>query len=268
MLALSAQLLVLGSALSLFGLWDTGQVEWYWALSPIVTLVLLPLCAGGRLPSQESVAGMIRIWATSYRVFASILAFLFVQHYFKTHQVPIFASIGFLFFLSSFRWRGDEPKLLGAFFTVIGIGMFLVEMDYPVKWQNLASPILLLVQQQLSRMREEWRISRGVQVAAILGACAQLFYFFTRWMIGEGHYLSVGWALLALALFTLGLILKERSYRWAGLAILGIALVRVILMARFLKSPQKELSFIVLGAVLLLLSYLYTRYQERIKQWL
>ncbi|MEO7299580.1 MAG: DUF2339 domain-containing protein, partial [Verrucomicrobiota bacterium] len=77
------------------------------------------------------------------------------------------------------------------------------------------------------------------------------------------------WAALALVLFILGLSLKERIYRWCGLVILGAAVGRVFLFDVWkLETIYRILSFMALGLVLLVLGFLYNKYQEKIKDWI
>jgi uncharacterized membrane protein len=74
---------------------------------------------------------------------------------------------------------------------------------------------------------------------------------------------------LALLLFTAGIPFRERVYRWLGLAILACALGRIVLFDVWkLQMLYRIVSFMALGVVLLVLGFIYNKYQERIKQWL
>jgi uncharacterized membrane protein len=84
-----------------------------------------------------------------------------------------------------------------------------------------------------------------------------------------GSYMTAGWSLLALVLFTAGIVLRERMYRWLGLAILACALGRVFIFDVWkLETLYRILSFMALGVVLLVLGFIYNKYQEKIKEWL
>ena len=81
--------------------------------------------------------------------------------------------------------------------------------------------------------------------------------------------ITVAWALLALALFSAGFLMRARIFRLGGLGVLALALGRIFLIDVWLLDlPIRILSFLVLGSVLLLLGYLYNRYADRIRQWL
>jgi uncharacterized membrane protein len=74
---------------------------------------------------------------------------------------------------------------------------------------------------------------------------------------------------LALVLFVCGMALRERMYRWVGLAILASALGRVVIFDVWkLETIFRVLSFFALGLVLIVLGFIYNKYQEKIRQWL
>jgi len=85
----------------------------------------------------------------------------------------------------------------------------------------------------------------------------------------SGFYLTASWSLLALALFTAGIALRERMYRWMGLGILACALGRVMIVDVWkLETIYRILSFMALGIVLLVLGFIYNKYQEKLREWL
>jgi len=58
-------------------------------------------------------------------------------------------------------------------------------------------------------------------------------------------------------------------YRWLGLAILAFALGRIVFFDVWkLETLYRILSFMALGIVLLVLGFIYNKYQEKIKEWL
>ena len=62
---------------------------------------------------------------------------------------------------------------------------------------------------------------------------------------------------------------RERMYRWIGLGMLAVALGRVFVFDVWkLETLYRILSFFALGVVLLVLGFIYSKYQEKIKEWL
>ncbi len=65
------------------------------------------------------------------------------------------------------------------------------------------------------------------------------------------------------------MVLHERMYRWLGLAGLAAALGRIVIFDVWkLETNYRVLSFLALGVVLIVLGYVYTRYQDKIRGWL
>lgn len=85
----------------------------------------------------------------------------------------------------------------------------------------------------------------------------------------EGSGLSICWALIAMLLFGIGLLMRCRPYRLVGLIWLAAAVVHVVgVDVMRLGSLGRILSFITLGVVLLVLGFLYNRFQETIRKFL
>ncbi len=84
-----------------------------------------------------------------------------------------------------------------------------------------------------------------------------------------GFYLAASWAVYAAVLLAIGLATRERVYRLAGFAILAATLIRVTIFDAWrLGVAYRMISFIVLGAVLMTVGFLYNRYQDKLKEWL
>ncbi|HEX5219755.1 MAG TPA: DUF2339 domain-containing protein, partial [Verrucomicrobiae bacterium] len=77
------------------------------------------------------------------------------------------------------------------------------------------------------------------------------------------------WSALAFLLFGSGVVLREKMYRWVGLGILAAALGRVVLFDVWrLEQFYRVLSFVALGIVLVVLGFIYNKYQDKLRQWL
>ena len=76
--------------------------------------------------------------------------------------------------------------------------------------------------------------------------------------------LAAGWSLFAALVFGLGLALREKIYRWLGLALLACTLGRIAIVDLWrLDSLGRTISGFCLSAVLLGIAFLYNRYHEK-----
>ncbi|HTU35259.1 MAG TPA: DUF2339 domain-containing protein [Candidatus Acidoferrum sp.] len=77
---------------------------------------------------------------------------------------------------------------------------------------------------------------------------------------GQEMALSVLWVIYALGLIVAGVIRKSAAVRWQGLALLGLAIVKVFFFdLSFLTRFYRIISFFVLGLVLLAVSFFYQK---------
>ena len=78
--------------------------------------------------------------------------------------------------------------------------------------------------------------------------------------------ITAGWAVYALVLFLLGLLLHECRQRWCGLVVLLAAILRVFAVDFWgLSSGFRVLTFIVLTLITLGLGFIYARHAHRFK---
>ena len=110
----------------------------------------------------------------------------------------------------------------------------------------------------------------GNEVWLIAGGGLLFFAFPKAYAAGfSGFYLTASWSVFAFGVFAAGMVMRERMYRWLGLGVLGAAIGRVVIFDVWrLETIYRILSFFALGLVLLVLGFIYNKYQERIRQWL
>jgi uncharacterized membrane protein len=167
-----------------------------------------------------------------------------------------------------------ERPLRQAVATILAISALLVYLDHAIGsgtryiFWDFFGCLILLGQERLARIvRAPAALARFAGIAGLLALL--LWVTATVRFHHDPLPLTAAWALLALAVFFAGLVLRARIFRLGGLSILALALCRVALFDVWrLDVPFRILSFLVLGSVLLLLGYLYNRYADRIRQWL
>ena len=283
LLAAAGQIFLLVSGYEFINqLWDT-KPEWYLTLAPIATFCLLSYCAikwfENRPDAKTSVRDPILQIGQVYRIIALVMSVWWLHKYVPARELCwTFVAVGAaLFALAGWR-RNRELLLFSAVFTVVGFARFWAPMDAAprVYLPNLFAMLLLLAQQRVARrLAERYAAPVEAHMAAIALAGLSLWFLLSRWIIEiekpNEFYLTLtaAWALLALVLFITGITLRERMYRWLGLAILAGALGRVVFIEVWkMETIFKILSFTALGLVLLVLGFIYNKYQEKIKEWL
>ena len=111
------------------------------------------------------------------------------------------------------------------------------------------------------------RLDLGAAVAMSVGAT-----FLTSWFLlyeVSGRWLTVAWGLQGVALLAIGIMLAARGMRLSGLALLVICVVKVFFYdLNELETIFKIFSFIILGSLLIGVSFAYSRYREQIRRLL
>jgi uncharacterized membrane protein len=79
----------------------------------------------------------------------------------------------------------------------------------------------------------------------------------------RGGTITISWGLLGVLAFLFALTVNERSFRLSGLFLLLLAVAKILAVDVWHATPSdRYLTLIVIGAALLLVSFLYSRYRE------
>ena len=261
--------------------WQLSQTKplWYFPLAPIAAFGLLSFGAVRWFQRQADASEPARTpllqIALLYRWAALVMTVWWVCEYIPARErIWLLALLGLLMFLFAGLYRSREILLSSAAFTLTALALFwLPLLEAPtVYWPNLVVIVILLGQRQMAkRLPEYYDLDSRVHAAVIMVGGLSLWLFLTRWVCqnASGFYLTASWSALALVFFTVGMMLRERVYRWLGLGVLAFALGRVVIFDVWkLETLYRILSFMALGIVLLVLGFIYNKYQEKIKEWL
>ncbi len=252
---------------------------WHYPLAPIAALLGLSfgcvqwfrLRPGQDTKTRESLLQV----ALAYRWVALGMAIWWICRYISERErIWVLAFLGLGVFLWAGWQRNREALAYGAVFTGVGMVLFwwpLLEAGRAYL-PNLVAVLVMLAQRQLAtRFPDRFALPTAVHNTVIIVGGLSLWLFLTLWVREDasGFYLTASWSLLALVFFTAGIVLRERMYRWLGLALLGCTLGRIVVFDVWkLETLFRILSFMALGIVLLVLGFIYNRYQEKIRQWL
>ncbi len=262
-------------ASQLFG----AKPEGHFTLAPIAALGLLSFATwfwfARKADSKPEVRDPLLQLAMLYRWVALLMSIWWVCEYISDRErMWVFLLIGLAVFLVAGWRRSREAIVFGAAFTACGLVELWLpsQRDLLVYAPNLLALLAFLTQQQIARRKPEcYSLDEILHSAVIVMGCLSVWRFVSCWVLESAHkdYLTATWSALALVMFGFGIGLRERMYRWVGLAVLATALGRVVVFDVWkLETIHRVLSFMALGSVLLVLGFFYNRYQERIRQWL
>ncbi len=136
-----------------------------------------------------------------------------------------------------------EPVIMARLLTVAAaIGLLLRTADW---MRGPKSPDIAV------------RISN---VLTMVTASLIIFYFYDP---GIGVWISIVWGAWAFAFVTAGFALKDKVYRWTGLALFAVVVLRLFFHDfSELETLYRIVSFIGLGAVFIAASFLYSYYSK------
>ncbi|MHA3771361.1 DUF2339 domain-containing protein [Verrucomicrobiota bacterium sgz303538] len=247
------------------------------AITPVVAVAVVGVVIeqigrhyANALPEGLTVHTLARV----YRFAATAGIALWALRYISNDWLlPFFAGLGAVLVLVGTVTRSYERVITGAFFHAVALLTLWARFDVSMTWPGLLS---ILAVPASFRIARHWAgaepfVSEDMRQTFTAAATASAWLWVTRWTNSTNgtQGLTVAWSTLALLTFAAGLGLRERVYRLAGFGILALAISRVFLIDVWrLETLYRILSFLVLGAVLLLLGFVYSRYAERIRRWM
>jgi uncharacterized membrane protein len=112
-------------------------------------------------------------------------------------------------------------------------------------------------------------LDEKIHAATVMIAGLSLWRLISCWGDISGIFLTMSWAGFAVLFFGLGIVLRERFYRWFGLGVLAAAVGRVVMVDVWRQETiYRVLTFMALGVALLVVGFIYNKYQETIRKWL
>jgi hypothetical protein len=146
-------------------------------------------------------------------------------------------------------------------FVVLGSGIAVLLMCLPFAF----------------RMRGRWQSRTSRRWFAAIPAHPEQFMFFAPILLltltlalkMRAGMVTVSWGLEGMLIILLAMVVNERSFRLTGLVLLLVCVGKVLLMDAWGLAPRdRYITFIILGAALLAVSFLYSKYRDTIRQFL
>ncbi len=297
----AAQGISLGAAFAIYGIFlfeprgRLAAVEHPWLTSFLTVAALLTGAVADWLARRrwkdwdESTRG----WATAGALYGWILGLLLgtwaVQAWLEAASYPLrrlsvaaSASFAFAGFLACYRGglgRGERVSHTFVLLVAMSFGVEASLFPEGARWAVVSSAAiaaLFVAMERCLAMRVDPERSAAAREAdrwlrwiSVLGAAGILLLGIAQAPELEGSWTTLGWSVAAFGFTGLGFLLKDKTYRRTGLGVFGATLVRVLLVdvAR-LETFYRMLAFLSLGASLLVLSFLYTKFRDEIRKWI
>lgn len=280
-LALLGQIFLCISGVEFLSQLARGHPSPYAMLVPVATVFCTALTVRALVndPAREpgtwdkSLLSLTRF----YRWTAMTMFIFWVFEYIPVReQFWSFTLAGFLLYVWGARIGNATRLWISGVLTSMGLLIFTwhcIRRDpAAVYLPNLLACLLMLAQQQIGkRLLQGGTLGQSGFGWLITGGVLALWFLVSRWVaVDYGHFALTGsWGIYALAVFGAGFALRERAYRLLGLGILGCAVLKLGASDIWKLAPNSRwITLLVLGAVLIVLGFVYNRFQEKIKSWL
>lgn len=276
--AVCGQILLLLSIFAQLRAIVLGHPAWYMSLPTVVAcglsgalILQLPRRA---LPDRASPLDVAPI-ARAYRIAAYLLLAVWAVEYIPAQWlICFFAAGGAASVIVAALTENRERAWAGVAFLALAVIIFSVRFWIAPSLPDLLAVLLMPGGVRVARLlqRPEQPVVSGlVQTIFSAAGTFTIWLWTTRWIVSHRHleHLTVAWSATALIVFAAGLLLKERVYRVGGFIILALAVGRMAFVDIWrLDLLPRILSLLVLGAVLLVLGFVYNKYADKIRKWL
>ena len=276
-LAICGQIFLAVSAWEFLAELSREKPDWFFPLAPLAGLTVLSFATVGWFARKPDSAGTAREpllqIALVYRWLALAMSLLWLWQYVpdRQHAVAFMATaIGVFVFAI---WRRNREALVGT--TVYAVAALAAlwlrdDLEMDAYWANLLALLALLVMQQiLRRAAATLPLAEKIHAAIIFTAGVSLWRLLSCWITTSGIFLTMSWAGFAVVVFALGMFLRERFHRWLGLGVLAASVGRVVLVDVWKQETiWRVVTFMALGVALLVVGFIYNKYQDAIRKWL
>jgi len=278
-LAICGQLFLAVSAWEFFAQVWTHKPDWLVPLAPVAALGILSFGTIGwfarRPDSKSEVRDPLLQVALVYRWIALVMSLGWLWQYVPDRQhAGAFMAVAVGIFAPAVWRRNREALIAASVFAVAALVTLWATDDLrmDIYWMNLLSLLALLgMQQVLRRPPERFSLDEKIHGAIVFTAGVSLWRFVSGWAdtFGGGFFLTMTWAGFAVLVFAAGMILRERFHRWLGLGVLAAAVGRVVLVDVWKQETiYRVLTFMALGVALLVVGFIYNKFQDAIRKWL
>lgn len=198
----------------------------------------------------------------------------------ETYRMLYYVGVASLLFQFALQLQKRNPAravlwlIYAGVFAVIGLLLFWRDLAQgkPASWLHVLALFFYAGHERFAKSRFPATIFPAfIRHILIVAAVSGFWLEWNRWIdFNESAFpKTLAWATLGTIALCLGLVIRERTYRVCGLALLALATIRVFVNDIWGLDPIfRILSFIVLGVVLLGLGFIYNKFADKLKEWL
>jgi hypothetical protein len=185
---------------------------------------------------------------------------------------PIFLHQGLLLTAGACA-RGLFENLFGASYFTSG--------EWTGKYGVLGSGIVVLLAclPFAFRLRDRYKTQPASNRFAVIVRHPEQFMFFAPILLltvmfalkMRAGMITVSWGVESLAILIFAFIINERSFRLAGLLLLLVSFGKILVVDMWSRTwtwTDRYITFVIVGGAMVLASFLYTRYSDKIRQLL
>jgi len=149
--------------------------------------------------------------------------------------------------------------LIYAAIVIAYMALARVETGISLAFGLVALGTARLLNWQKDRLELKTELMRNAYLVSAL-----VIFPYALYHLVPGAYVALAWVGVALLYYGMNLIVRNRKYRWMGHAtLLFTALYLVVVGVNRLEPLHRNLSLLVLGSVLLIVSLVFTRLRSR-----
>lgn len=245
----------------------------YWLLSALfvaATFYIISTVLSSNKPIWRYVPE-VYLWAGAYIVVFLIFMALQRQVFWISIALSIFTAG---YYLAYTRWKTHLLYQSMAFALILLVKLVLVDTTYewqtPFNYMRLfaflsAASVFYFITWHMRKNKDVVKESTYYSMGYSLAAAITLFFYIVSEL--DGFWISAGWGVLALTLMLGGFILVRRDMRIQGIIVFTLTTLKVFLYdTRNLETLYRTLSYISLGTLLLIVSFVYSKYRERLRE--
>ncbi len=228
----------------------------------------------------------LRITYRTFTILPIVASYYYIWWRDQRAAGRLYLYVSAALFLALARFELGWPLAVVAW-ALFGLALYAVgrlRNIADLQWQSHAIALLSFFSTVEALAGNQTRtLSAAVVIASLYGAqllapgYARAFYSLLASLLlaillfyeVSGEALTMAWAVEALALLGAGFPLRDRVQRLSGLGLFLICVLKLFLYdLRQLETVNRIFSFIVLGLILVGVSWMYTRFRDRIQRYL